>query len=45
MTRLALPTLLLLTIACAKPEGTYAGECLDGADNDGDGLYDSDDPD
>ena len=26
-------------------EGRSAGECSDGADNDGDGLYDCDDPD
>ncbi|MFH1464121.1 MAG: hypothetical protein ABIO70_07030 [Pseudomonadota bacterium] len=44
------PTLLaLLALAgCGRscaPEGRYAGECADGADNDGDGLYDCDDED
>ena len=31
--------------ATTRWEGKYAGECEDGADNDGDGLYDCLDPD
>ncbi|MFH1463371.1 MAG: Ig-like domain-containing protein [Pseudomonadota bacterium] len=41
--RALLPTLLLL--GCSNPEGYVPGECFDGADNDGDGLYDCDDAD
>jgi hypothetical protein len=39
--------LLSMIITCAKPptEGTEPGDCVDGADNDGDGLYDCDDSD
>ena len=29
----------------ARWEGQYPGECIDGADNDRDGLFDCDDPD
>ncbi len=36
---------LLLSAACTPSEGREAGECSDAADNDGDGLYDCDDPD
>lgn len=45
--------LLLLLLSCQPEcpdcehnwEGRYTGECSDGADNDGDGLYDCNDPD
>ncbi|MFH1467780.1 MAG: hypothetical protein ABIO70_25565 [Pseudomonadota bacterium] len=43
--RLALPCALLLLSACRHTEGMEPGECADAADNDGDGLYDCDDPD
>ena len=28
-----------------EPEGTFSGECTDGADNDSDGTYDCNDED
>lgn len=34
-----------VTDSRTETEGTFAGECADGADNDSDGLYDCDDPD
>ena len=41
-----LPSLLLLSLVACKrepsPEGTWSGECVDGADNDQDGLTDCD---
>jgi len=36
-------TILMLT-ACGGSEGANPGECIDGADNDGNGLFDCDDP-
>jgi hypothetical protein len=47
MRRLTSVSLLLFCVACfgAKPEGTFAGECSDGEDNDGDGVTDCDDSD
>ncbi len=35
--------LLLGLVACSLPEGRNAYDCSDGADNDGDGLFDCDD--
>jgi len=35
--------LSLMILACRGPEGTEVGDCADGADNDGDGLFDCDD--
>jgi hypothetical protein len=34
----------ILTVGCTLPEGRHAEDCRDGADNDGDGLFDCDDP-
>ncbi len=52
MTRVWITTALLLcatTIGCGRllsgTEGANAGECADALDNDGDELYDCDDPD
>lgn len=39
-------TLVLAFVACGvKAEGTRSGECIDGADNDEDGIYDCEDDD
>ena len=38
-------TLLALLVGCSQPEGSFAGECSDGADNDADGVIDCNDPD
>ena len=37
--------LVLLVFGCGSPEGQAPGDCADALDNDGDGLYDCDDPD
>jgi hypothetical protein len=39
------PLPLLLLLGCRNPEGYAPAECTDALDNDGDGLYDCDDPD
>ena len=38
-------SLLLALAACAEPEGSYSGECMDNIDNDEDGLVDCEDED
>ena len=44
MRRTLFPVLFLIS-ACTSPEGVEPGDCADALDNDGDGLYDCDDPD
>ena len=44
MAPVRLTLLLTLAVACTTPEGRSAEDCRDGADNDGDGLFDCEDP-
>jgi hypothetical protein len=43
--RRSLIPLSLCVFGCGAPEGKAPGDCADALDNDGDGLYDCDDPD